>query len=145
MKNKVIITLIFLACFAGFAQKNITWQDLANVKFIDKYFPDYDQYFLYPQFSESVASLDGEKVTITGYFLDLDPRGEIFVLSKGPMASCFFCGVGGPETAIELHFTAKPPFKMDNIVTVTGILQLNSEDVNHFNYILKKTEGKLAK
>lgn len=144
MKNKILITLILLVCFTGFAQKKITWKDLAEVKFEKKFFPIYDEYFLYPHFSASVKALRGKKITITGYFLDIDPEGKIFILSKGPMSSCFFCGIGGPESAIELHFPSKPPFKMDDIITVTGILELNSEDVDHLNYILNESESKLA-
>ena len=143
MKNKVLVVLLFLTCFAGFTQKTITWLDLADVSFEDKYFPDYDDYFLYPSFSDSVKALDGKMITITGYFLDIDPLGEIYILSKGPMASCFFCGIGGPETAMELHFTSKPSFKTDDIITVTGILKINSDDVDHFNYILTESKGKL--
>ena len=144
MKSRILFSLIFLTCFTSFAQKNITWQDLAKVKFERKYFPVYDEYFLYPHFSSSVKALEGKEITITGYFLDIDPQGKIFILSKGPMSACFFCGVGGPETAIELHFPKEPSFKMDDIVTVTGVLKLNSDDVEHFNYILTKSEGKLA-
>ncbi|WP_394751049.1 hypothetical protein [Spongiimicrobium salis] len=145
MKNKILTTLILLSCCIGFAQKKVTWQDLAQVKFEKKYFPDFGEYFLYPDFSSSVKALEGKKISITGYYLDINPQGSVFVLSKGPMSSCFFCGIGGPETAIELQFPEKPPFKTDDIITVTGILQLNSDDVEHFNYILKKSEAKLAK
>lgn len=145
MKNYFLLTLFFLLFgFKGYTQKKITWKDLSKVKFVDKYFPKYKQYFLHPTFSTSVKQLEGKKVTITGYFLNIDPRGKVFILSKGPMSSCFFCGVGGPETAIELQFISKPTFKTDNIITVTGILKLNSEDVEHFNYILTKSEGKLT-
>jgi len=144
MKNKTLLFLMMLLCSVGFAQKNITWQDLSEVTFVNKYFPKYEQSFLYPEFSTSVKALNGEKVTIKGYFLDIDPQGKIFVLSKGPMSSCFFCGIGGPETAIELRFPSKPSFKMDDIISVTGILELNDEDVEHFNYILKNCVAKLV-
>jgi hypothetical protein len=144
IKNIIQFTLILLTSFASLAQKEITWQDLAKVKFEEKYFPAYGEYFLYPHFLPSVKALEGKKVTITGYFLNIDPQGKMFILSKGPLSSCFFCGVGGPETAIELQFTSKPSFKTDNIVTVTGILKLNNDDVDHLNYILTESEGKLA-
>lgn len=144
MKSKILVVLIVLISSASVAQKNITWRDLAEVKFERKYFPIYDQYFLYPNFSPSVKALDGKPITITGYFLDIDPEGEIFILSKGPMSSCFFCGVGGPETAMELHFSSQPSFKMDDIITVTGILRLNRDDVEHFNYMVMNCEARLA-
>lgn len=141
MKNNILSTLFLLICFTSFSQKKITWDDLAKVKFVDKYFPEFEQSFLYPNFSNEVKALEGKEVTITGYFLNLDPEGAVYILSKNPMASCFFCGVGGPETAVELNFIETPPFKTDEIVTITGVLKLNSDDVNHFNYILKTSKS----
>lgn len=141
MRSKIVITLFFLSTIGSFAQRKITWHDLSKVKFVDKYFPKYGQSFLYPNFSTSVKELEGKKVTITGYFLDINPQGGMYILSKGPMSSCFFCGIGGPETAIELQFTSKPDFKTDDVITITGILKLNSEDVEHFNYILTESKG----
>lgn len=141
MKSNILISLIFLICSISFAQKNITWEDLEKVEFEKKYFPEQDEYFLFPHFSPSVMALDGKTVSIAGYFLDVDPQSEMYILSKGPMSSCFFCGVGGPETAIELHFASKPFFKTDDIITVTGTLQINSDDVNHFNYIIKNAKA----
>lgn len=144
MKHKIIIVLSLLFTLSSFSQKIVSWEDLSQVNFIDKFFQEYDQYFLYPQFSESVKALDGEKITLTGYFLDIDPSGTIFVLSRGPMASCYFCGSGGPETTVELQFDVKPLFKTDDMITVTGRLRLNADDVNHFNYILEDCEAELA-
>jgi len=144
MKNNIITLLFLLTCLTSLAQKEINWVDLSKVEFEKKYIPKYGRYFLYPHFSDSVKALEGKKVTITGYLLDLDPRGKIFVLSQGPMASCFFCGVGGPETAVELYFTSEHSFKMDDIVTVTGTLQLNADDIEHFYYILNDVKGKLV-
>jgi hypothetical protein len=145
MKNKILLLLIFLTCSVSLAQKKITWDDLAEIKYEKKYFPEYDEYFMYPTFSSPVKALEGKKVTITGYFLNIDPSGELFIVSKGPMASCFFCGIGGPETAIEIQFDSPPNFKTDDIVTVTGTLKLNADDVEHFNYIFTKSEAKLIK
>jgi len=80
------------------------------------------------------------------HFLNLDPEGEIYILSKGPMSSCYFCGIGGPETAIELELeNTSLIFNTDDIISVTGILKLNQDDVEHFNYILTKSNGILIK
>ncbi len=135
--------LILLSSYASFSQKNITWEDLAKVEFTEKFFPSYGEIFLYPKFSDSVKSLEGKRVTIKGYFLNIDPQGKLLILSKGPMSSCFFCGIGGPETAIELQFRSKKTFKTDTIITVTGILNLNADDIEHFNYILKECQALL--
>lgn len=144
MKNKILIAFIFFTSLC-FGQQKITWEDLSKVTFTDKYYAEYDDYFLFPKFSKSVQDLEGKTVTITGYFLHIAPAEKIYMLSKGPMSSCFFCGVGGPETAIELELKTKPEFKTDNIVSVTGKFKLNDSDVDHFNYILTNCEVKLVK
>ena len=141
MKNSIIPFIFMLFTVSCIAQKKITWQDLAQVEYVDKYYAEYDEYFLFPNFSEHVKSLHNKKVSITGYFLNISPSGNLYILSKKPMASCFFCGMAGPETAIELQFDSKPTFRTDDIVTVTGILKLNDEDVKHFNYIITNSKA----
>ncbi|WP_299834107.1 hypothetical protein [uncultured Tenacibaculum sp.] len=136
MRNSIVFLTFFFISFFSFGQQKVTWDDLAKVTFTEKFYPKYNDKFLHPKFSESAKNLEGKVITISGYFLNLDPNGKIYILSKGPMASCFFCGVGGPETAVELVFDKKLEFKTDDIVTVTGTLSLNDSDVEHFNYIL---------
>ena len=88
-------------------------------------------------FGEGVESLDNEYVKITGYMLTLAPDAGVFVLSQNPYADCFFCGYGGPESAIEL--TLKPgydDFYMDELVEVVGILRLKREDVSSGVYLM---------
>lgn len=141
MKHKIFIVLVTLSASLGMAQKSITWTDLSQVKFTPKFYASYGETFLYPDFSASVKALEGKQVKITGYFLGIDPSSNLFILSQGPMASCFFCGVGGPETAIELQFKNKEKFKTDDLVTITGTLKLNADDIMHFNYILTDCTG----
>ena len=138
MKNKFFYSLMFLlVSLSTVGQKKVDWKDLSKVKFKEKYFKVYDEWMLYPNFSESVKALNGREISISGYFLDIDPTGKMYVLSKNPMSSCLFCGGGGPETAMELQFATKQKIKTDAIITVTGTLKLNKDDIEHFNYILK--------
>ena len=143
MKNKILIVLSILSVSICFSQQKVTWEDLSKVEFTEKYLSVYDDYFLYPNFLAPLKALEGKQITISGYFLNVDPEGRIYILSKGPMSSCFFCGIGGPETAIELLFDSKPTFKTDDIISVTGILKLNADDVEHFNFILTECKGEL--
>tara|TARA_B110001454_G_C12715522_1_gene432417 strand:- start:630 stop:1067 length:438 start_codon:yes stop_codon:yes gene_type:complete len=145
MKNKDLYKIFLFFYSFCFSQQNVTWQDLSKINFTDKYFSEYDDYFMQPTFSDSVKALEGKQITIKGYFLDVVSKENIYMLSKGPMASCYFCGQGGPESAIELEFRNKQNFKTDNIVSITGVLKLNKDDVEHFNYILKECTGKLLK
>ena len=145
MKNKDIYLLFLFIYSFCFSQQNVTWQDLSKINFTDKYFSEYDDYFMQPTFSDSVKALEGKQITIKGYFLDVVSKENIYMLSKGPMASCYFCGQGGPESAIELELINKQNFKTDDIVSITGILELNKDDIEHFNYILKECKGMLVK
>ncbi len=145
MKNKILISFILLTCSVSFCQKLITWKDLAKVTYSEKFFPTYDEYFLYPKFSSSIKELEGKQVTLSGYFLNIDSKESTYILSKGPMSACFFCGQGGPETTVELQFIDTPIFKTDDIISITGILKLNKDDVEHFNYIFIKCKGALKK
>jgi len=145
MRNNIFLFLFLLSYLLCFSQQKISWQDLSKVKFSEKYFPDYEDYFLYPEFLPSVKALEGELIIIKGYFLNIAPEEQIYILSKGPMSSCFFCGQGGPETAIEIQFVNIPNFKTDDIVIITGTLKLNTDDIDHFNYILTNCKGKLVK
>lgn len=136
MKYSFCFITLLLFTISTLAQKKVIWNDLANVTYTEKYFPSWGDYFLYPNFGNTVKNLEGKQITITGYFIDIDPKGKLFVLSKEPMASCFFCGGSGPETAIEIQFKNKQHFKTDDVITCTGVLKLNADDVEHFNYIL---------
>ena len=143
-----MIRWVFLLglCFviqAGFAQSELTWDDLADASFAPEYNEQYEVYFLMPTFGEKIKAYQGKQIKITGYFLDISGSGEVFLVSRNPMASCFFCGAAGPETIIEVNFKEEPPFKTDQIVTVTGKLELNPKDVDHCNYILHGASGVL--
>ncbi len=146
MKNN-IIQLIFLLSFTlCFGQQEVSWKDLSEVTFTDRYFEKYDDYFLYPIFLPTVQNLDGQQITVKGYFLNIEfEEQKLYILSKAPMSSCFFCGQGGPETAVELEFKENPNFRNDAIVAITGTLKLNNNDIDHFNYILTDCKGVLVK
>ncbi|TRZ42860.1 hypothetical protein [Robertkochia solimangrovi] len=143
MKYSLFLLLTIIGISMGYTQTEISWKVLSKVTFADKYFPGYDDPFMYPTFLPEVKVLESKTVSITGYFLNVDPQEKVFMLSKSPMASCFFCGAGGPETVIEMEFLSRPDFPTDAIVKVTGKLSLNADDVEHFNYILTGCKGQL--
>ncbi|UII81300.1 hypothetical protein [Flagellimonas sp. CMM7] len=138
----VVLFITFVSSF-GTAQIQLTWDHFDDVSFKPEYNAVYDMNFLMPTFGDQIQAFKGEQVKIRGYFLDISGSGDVFLVSKNPMASCFFCGAAGPETIIEVRFKTKPPFKTDQIVQVTGVLELNRDNVDHCNYILKEATGEL--
>lgn len=137
----IFFCTLFMVSTAN-AQKQITWDDLTDVEFVEKFVEAVDAYYLFPNFGPSLKSLTGKKVSISGFMLVLDTSGDFYVLSKGPFASCFFCGMAGPETIIEVQFKDKNHrrFKMDDKVTLVGTFKLNKDDIEHCNYILEMAE-----
>ena len=133
--------LIFIFLFIiklSFCQTQISWEDLEDVEFSDMYIDSIGEYVLYPHFGFNVRELDGKQVALSGYILAIDPEKQYYVLSKGPFASCFFCGAGGPETIVELSLKSdKDSFFMDEFATIRGVLRLNADDIYRCVYILE--------
>ena len=138
---RVILFVLLFTSELSFAQNEITWDDLADVEFEEIYSEEIDGLLLYPHFGFSVRALAGKQVLLRGHILTIDPSKGYFVLSKGPIWSCFFCGAGGPETVVELNLKSKKNnFVMDEVVTIKGTFRLNSDDIYKCNYILDYAE-----
>lgn len=138
----VFLTAFFLA--SATLQESgtlINWKTLSDVRYKQRFNEEYELYFMYPTFGSKVKSLEGKLVSIKGYMIPIDEYGRRYVISAKPMAQCFFCGGAGPESLIELEFKKKGQrFKTDEIRTVSGILRLNGNDVEHLSYILTRAE-----
>jgi len=124
------------------AQSFLEWSDLSEGISLELPSPD----VIFPEFQKAtftskMKALEGKKVVITGYLLVLDGEQSKYLLSKNPMASCFFCGNGGPETVLDLKFSQKPSFEMDELLSVEGILHLNANDAELCYYRLEKANG----
>jgi hypothetical protein len=64
-------------------------------------------------------------------------KSKRFMLSSLPLNACFFCGVGGPETVVEVHATDEVRFT-EKPIEVEGVLRLNSNNPEEMIYILEK-------
>ena len=136
-----VFLFIHFICYDVNAQVTLTWDDLAEVSFYTKYHEETEDYYLYPKFEDNILSFQNELVKIKGYLINLDLEYSVIILSKNPYASCFFCGMAGPETIIEIEL--KEPLnhiKLDQKAIIQGKLILNESDFDHFNYILKNAK-----
>ena len=137
-----ILIFLFLTNTQLFAQNNITWSILGDVKFEKKYSEDLGMNYHEATFGNQVKTYEGKEITIKGYMIPLDALGISYVLSKNNNANCFFCGGAGPETVIELEMLpgAVQRYKTDEVKTFKGILQLNVSNENQLTYVLLKAE-----
>jgi hypothetical protein len=146
MRYLLVYTFLICSFSQGLhAQKKtaklIDWKFLSHVDYEDKYYEEYEAWYLYPKFDEKIKALDNRQVIIKGYIIPLDVEGGVYALSAYPFSACFFCGGAGPESVMSLKFKGKPKkYKTDDVITFTGLLGLNSSNVDDFNYILYQTE-----
>lgn len=153
MKDKSVLFLLLFIVFSttAFSQKKITWKELTTVyhkemlanesddkKATSEFYKDITLNKSGTKKTLSLKDVEGTKVTVRGYFLDLGADSSWFMLSRFPFENCFFCTGVGPETVIEIgdFQNKKSKFKTDDIVTVTGTLYLTEED-GEYIYILK--------
>lgn len=120
--------------------KVITWKQLEDISFEEKYLKGYEDWFLVPTFGESVKRMAGSTIKIKGYVIPIDLDGKVYALSAFPFSSCFFCGAAGPESVMTLLFKGKPPrkYKIDEVAWFEGVLSLNPDNPEEFVYVLKQ-------
>jgi hypothetical protein len=122
----------------AYGQSN-TWKDLAQVTY--KIGQDEFGELYIPVFGPSIKSMEGKVVEADGYIIPFEGmfKPEHIILSSLPLAECFFCGSGGPETVMEVML--KTPIKYTSKrVKVRGKLTLNDKDPEKLMYILKDAE-----
>ncbi|SMD43407.1 hypothetical protein SAMN00777080_1999 [Aquiflexum balticum DSM 16537] len=136
--NRTISTFILLILISVSYAQTVpsVWRDLSDVTY--KIGQDEFGELYIPVFSEKIKKLEGKEVEADGYIIPFEGmfKPEHIILSSLPLAECFFCGSGGPETVMEVMLT--DPIKYTSKrVKVKGILTLNDKDPEKLMYILK--------
>ncbi len=143
-----VLTIVVVCCVCMITSEaraqtfgSVGWESFEGVTFESQYDASIDDYQLLPNFGEEVLLKEGKKIELTGYYVPFDLEDGAVILSRYPYAQCFFCGNAGPESVAEIYFK-KPgqEFLPDQLLSVTGILKLNTEDVNHLNFIIEQAE-----
>lgn len=139
-----IILFVFFSLTAQAQSKysglpSLVWPKLYDIKFekAKDNLGEYDK----PIFSQAAKSLEGKVVTLPGYMnpFEKGSKGTTFMLSSLPINACFFCGVGGPESVVEvilknpISFNEKP-------IEIKGILRLNDKDPDRMIYRIEQAE-----
>jgi hypothetical protein len=133
------LSLLTLVAF-GHPPAPDLWGLFAKTRFVEKLNRKLSMYFLYPAFPEELKALEGKEVELTGFHIPLEiTDSKMVILSKFPMAECFFCGGSGPESVAVVYLHDKPGkrLRMDDIIRVRGKLMLNEHDVDELNFIIK--------
>lgn len=115
------------------------WKNLSEVSY--KISEDQFGELYVPVFSENIKKLEGKAVEADGYIIPFEGmfKPEHIILSSLPLAECFFCGSGGPETVMEVMLTSPIKYTSKR-VRVRGTLTLNAKDPEKLMYILKDAQ-----
>ena len=129
------IGIMILGQVAVLAQTQNVWRSLSEVSY--KISEDQFGELYVPVFSDNIKKLEGKIVEADGYIIPFEGmfKPEHIILSSLPLAECFFCGSGGPETVMEAEMS-KPIKYTSNRVKVRGKLTLNSKDPEKLMSIL---------
>jgi len=118
---------------------SLAWPRLYDISFVQAKddLGEYDK----PVFTSAVKALENKSVVLPGYMVPLDNalKSSRIMISSLPLNACFFCGVGGPETVIEVHLKTETTY-IEQPVEVKGILRLNDNDPEKMIYLLEEGE-----
>ena len=137
-----IVTLALVIIVSVFSLKvnaQGVWKSLSEVSY--KISKDNFGELYVPVFSDNIKKLEGKMVEADGYIIPFEGmfKPNHIILSSLPLAECFFCGSGGPETVMEVMLT-NPIKYTSKRVKVKGKLTLNANDPEKLMYILKDAQ-----
>ncbi len=147
MKFLFIALMLLLSIFCQ-AQAKVTyngypsliWPKLYSIQYTQSKdeLGDYEK----PIFSADVRAMEDKIISLPGYIVPFETgitKSKQFILTSLPLNACFFCGVGGPETVIEVVLK-NPISYTEKLVEIRGILRLNSSDPDKMIYRLELAE-----
>ena len=127
------------------AQPEGVWETLLELKYDFKFDERIDDIVYIPLFTPKIRALNGKEIEVKGFILPhditkmaktADNKGDMFIFSAFPAATCFYCGGAGPESIMEV-FPKKPIAYSKQMVTIKGRLELNEKDYLRATYILR--------
>ncbi|MBS4070390.1 MAG: hypothetical protein KGZ90_03630 [Algoriphagus sp.] len=136
----VLPVLVFLGVlFSQEVRAQGVWKSLSEVSY--KISKDNFGELYVPVFSDNIKKLEGKVVEADGYIIPFEGmfKPTHIILSSLPLAECFFCGSGGPETVMEVMLTSPIKYTSKR-VKVKGKLTLNANDPEKLMYILKDAQ-----
>jgi hypothetical protein len=116
---------------------SLVWPKLYDITFVKA--QDQNGEYDKPVFTDAVRKLENKTITLPGYIVPFSNKSTSLMVSSLPLNACFFCGVGGPETVVEVHLKTETKF-IEKLVEVRGILKLNGHDPDKMIYILESAE-----
>lgn len=120
-----------------------SWGSLSMIETTKQYDPEFGIEVVKTVVSPMVQSLNGKEIQLRGYIIPLtgETAQSHYMFSKFPQNMCFFCGMAGPETAIQVFMkdAEKVSFTPDKI-EVKGKLKIHDDQASGLLYTLEDAE-----
>ena len=139
----LLFILTLLISLSAVNKEPDLWALFSKTRFTERLNRELSMYFLYPTFPAELKAMDGKEIILSGFYIPLDFEDDrTIIISKFPMAQCFFCGGAGSESVAVAYLQVKPTkrFKTDQIIKIKGILSLNEKDVDELNFIINNAK-----
>ncbi|MDT0678543.1 hypothetical protein [Autumnicola musiva] len=118
---------------------DLTWQLLKNIDYVDIATEEYPQGIMNPIINKRLKELKGAYITISGHAIPMDEKS--YALSENVMATCFFCGMAGPESIMGIAFKDKAPnLETDQFLTLIGKFDYNDSNPDDWIYHIKEAK-----
>lgn len=143
IRQRLLLLILVWFSISSFGLPTKMWELFASTHFEEKLNRSMGMHFYYPRFTTNLLAFQGKIIELEGFYIPLDlENSRTMVLSKYPMAECFFCGGSGPESIALVHLKTPPGrrLKMDQIVRVKGTLKLNATNVKEMTFIISNAE-----
>ena len=82
-KTLLLLMAPILLGFAG-PVPFLSWPQMENVEFAEKFVKEVDGYMLFPKFTEPLKKLAGKPVIVEGYVVPVDKSGSFEIISNLP-------------------------------------------------------------
>jgi hypothetical protein len=121
----------------------ITWEDLKFDSLTELWSDEYQAIYMVPNFNNKTKKLNGERISITGYFITVGVLSDYYILSKVEIFGNQLFNNDHPDQRVDIIMHMDQPPSLNEKVTINGILTLNKDDILQLNYILK--DAKIVK
>lgn len=132
-----IISISLITTIVVQGQHKATWNLFQNAIYEDAYIEAYDSYASLLVCNDEMNALKNQALTITGYYIPVEE--DVFIISRFPNATCFFCGAAGMESVMEVRMNTSLPFTpiTDDLMTFKGKLKVNCTEWEYVSFILE--------
>ena len=142
--KQLIILLVLLSSTVLSAQEQVSaWANLAMVTKTTSYDTNFGMEIEVIEPGIIPQQMNNTEVVVSGYIIPLTGKIEQshFMFSRYPQNMCFFCGLAGPESAMQVFTKDEKKMKFTpEKITLTGTLQINQDEASGLIYTLRNAE-----